>query len=150
MIYEYACKDCGAQQDIYMSISEVKQIGESFPEYECPSCKGSLVKQISMPEIIQKVARLQPMNISTHAEEWKKKRAARVDQAIFEESIQSKTEMQDVMGVCQEEEKKRGKTPGTLTDGVKFDPNNKQAKETIKARDLKRKEESLRQRRKMF
>lgn len=145
--YEYVCNDCGAYQEHFISAKEVNNISEgNWPVLDC-ECGGKLTKRFSDPYIFSKRDVLKPLNIGSKAEDWKKAKAAKVDEAIYNEGFESVQEMKEAEDMAREEEVKRNKTPGTLTTGVKA-PVTSAEKEAVKARMAKKKKDAQAQRRK--
>lgn len=142
-IYEFQCNKCGEIKEERISFEEVKKLVD-WPRYPC-KCGGELVKQFSDPMIFSRRDVLKPLEISSHAEDWKKKRAAQTDIAIYEEGFESQSEMKESMDMAKEEEAKRESVKGSLTTGVEM-PTTEEGKEAVKKRMAKKTDQSRKNR----
>jgi predicted amidohydrolase YtcJ len=155
--YCFTCKECNEYFEEKVSFSELKEkyndsVDEFADSIKCAkghSLTRDLLAETEGMYVISKVKKLEPIYTGRHTEDWQKSRAAKVDAAILEEGISSKQEMQDIEGVCAEEEVNRGLNPGSLTGGVKANPNDKVLKEAVRKRDAKKKNEAQRKRAKL-
>lgn len=155
--YCYTCKECNEYYEEKLSFTELKEKYddnlENFTDSITCNKGHKLIRDFNTEtlnqSVVSKVSKLQPIYAGRNAEEWKKRRAADVDVAISNEPISSKQEMQDINGICHEEERNRGLNPGSLTGDIKANPNDKVMKEAVRTRDLKKKNEAQKSRAKL-
>ena len=155
--YCFVCNKCNEYYEEKLSFAELKEkYDDNLDKFtDSISCNNGhpLVRDIATEfqhvTVISKVKKLEPIFTGRNAEDWKKARAAKVDMAIMEEGISSRQEMQDIEGVCKEEEVNRGLNPGSLTGGIKANKNDKVMKEAVRKRDNAKKNEAQKKRAKL-
>jgi hypothetical protein len=137
--YLFKCDGCNKSEIIYLEAEFVNN-NRNWNKRKCETCNDFMHIAFD-PDAIPnfQFKGEAPLGIQS-----KQAREARKCQAIAEEGFSSKMELEEGMGQAADEEKKRNLTPGTLTTGVAHNPD----KEYIKKRDLKKKEESIKMRRK--
>lgn len=153
-VYCFKCPNCEDVLDYEVSLSYLKEHYQDNTDnikLSCEECSTSMnrdyYQETQGQVIVSKRDVLKPLQLGAHAEDWKKDRAIKIAQHIAEEPIDGKGELDDIKGVCAEEEKARGKTPGSLTNGVSA-PRSKEQREAIIERDRKKRDDSIRKRRK--
>ncbi len=148
--YIFTCHDCGEDIEFQVSFKDIDTFKPICPDKDCLNDK--LIRNYSAEIESQyhsvKKDKLQPIYVRRGDKDCKKKKAALVDAQIAEEPFESKTEILESQDIASEYEKLTGKTPGSLSGkGVKA-VKTKEEKAKIKERDLKKKNEAVRMRRK--
>lgn len=149
--YLFNCNHCGCFEEIKYTFAEVNN-GALEKAISCRSCPKVMVRAYQEEAMTHTVhvqrSLLKPEALSTHAEDWKKDREAKKALAIMDEGWESKSEVMDSLGMAKEREKELNKTKGSLTTGVAAAVTTEQ-KEAVKKRDLNKKQEAVKQRKKL-
>lgn len=120
--YDFMCNNCDTQHEISITLNKVTNC-DTWDRVKCPDCNELMTRNYRTEVLTHnfKVERdiLKPLNCGAHAEDWKKARAAKIEQAIANEPISSKREQQDIAGIASEYEKERNLPAGTVLGNVK-------------------------------
>lgn len=149
--YDFLCKNCDVIWEITIPFSEVKN-NPDWNKKCCKDCNKELEVYLGEANLIiiqENSERLKYAPISSHAEDWKKKQHQKLVEHISQEGWHSNSELREAYDVAKEEEKKLGKTEGSLTGGVKASVT-PQEKEAVRKRDLAKKNDQVRMRKRLI
>lgn len=148
-LYCFKCDDCNINYEFNIAFSYIKTNPETWNKHDCDDCKKQLRRAYELEEkhFLSPADVLKPKPLSTHAEDHQRKREAEKAVAIYNEGWRSKSEQLEAVEIAKEHEKSMGKTPGSLSTGVRA-PKTKEEKEAVRVRDMKKKDEQVKLRRK--
>lgn len=145
--YMFYCPECDYYVEKFVAFKDIKLTEEI--KSTCQACNKSMTRdytgEFSTHSFCIEVGVLKPLEIGSHAEDWKKKRAADTQVAIADEGFRSTSELKEARDIATEEEKKRGKVPGSILGNVQA-PRTKEEKEKVRIRDNKKKVDQRRAR----
>lgn len=150
--YDYSCSKCSKIFNTKISIDmdlgpkdRVAKLDYDMRNVKCEIC-GNLMEQFFDIEHAPNFQFKGPQPVGRAG---KQNRQTNELIELSNQVPESVTEIQAGLGMAAEMEKQKGLTPGTLTTGVKaISPNDKKAFDTVKKRDLKKKNEAVRLRKK--
>lgn len=146
--YDFKCETCKTIVEIFLPIIKTKE--RNWDKIPCAVCKAIMIKTWER-------AFNNPSDIPSfqfHGGELAGKSAVKAKRAsdeaihIASQPFESRMEQEEGMGLAKERETLLNKSEGSLTTGVKANPNDKEYKYKIKKRDEKKKDASRKMRRK--
>lgn len=146
--YDFKCTKCNSVVELFIPMNVVIS-NPDWNKKTCAVCQSDMEQYFGLDDltIVSERDRIKMEVLPAHAEDWKRKQNAKRQEAIMAEGWANNNELKEAHEIAREEEKKRGKTPGTFAGGVKA-PANKEEVEKLKADSIKKKDEAQRLRKK--